>query len=140
MLIPYTNNFEKVVMGLLSYVTAYKNYETLLEEMDRIKTGSRSLYLWRDRKTENIIGLIGFDQNVKDQTLLIRYLSINPSFRNEGLSLQIFSALKEEFPTYSLTSAIETAGLIKKWAQRRQKQLELNEKHSSDGSGKLHEG
>lgn len=140
MLIPYTTNFEKVVMGLLSYVTEYKNYETLLEEMDRIKTGSRSLYLWRDQETENIIGLIGFDENNKDQALLIRYLSINPSFRNEGLSLQILSALKEEFPIYSLTSSIETAGLIKKWAQRRQKQLEQAQQSISDGLPSLNEG
>lgn len=120
MLVPYTNNFEKVVMGLLSYVSEFKKYDDLIEEMDRIKSGSRSLYLLRDNDTQNIIGLVGFDVDSQDQILLIRYLSINPSFRKEGLSLEILNELKVEFPVYSLTGSIETSGLIKKWAQKRQ--------------------
>lgn len=120
MLVPYTNNFEKVVMGLLSYVSEFKKYDNLIEEMDRIKSGSRSLYLLRDNDTQNIIGLVGFDVDSQDQILLIRYLSINPSFRKEGLSLEILNELKVEFPVYSLTGSIETSGLIKKWAQKRQ--------------------
>ena len=131
MLIPYTNNYEKVVMGLISYVNEYKNFESLLEEIERIKSGSRTLYLWRDPSSENIIGIIGFDQNDKDQTILIRYLSINPSFRNEGLSLCILTALKEEFPVYPLAGSIETSGLIKKWSQSRNQQNEARQKDSN---------
>lgn len=130
MLIPYTNKYEKVVMGLLSYVKGFKNFESILEEIDRIKTGNRSLYLWRESSTDNIIGIIGFDQNDKDQTILIRYLSINPSFRNEGISLRILTAIKEDFPVYSLTGSLETAGLIKKWSQNRNQQNEAREQDS----------
>ncbi|AMB99703.1 reductase [Aerococcus urinaehominis] len=117
MLIPYIAKYEKVVMGLLAYIDEFKDFENLTEEMDKIQKGARQLYLWRNEDSDNIIGIVGFDKKDEDQTLIIRYLSINPSFRNEGLTVDILSALKDEFPIFSLNGTLETSGIIKNWAQ-----------------------
>lgn len=119
MLIPFTSNYEKVVMGLLSYIEDYKAFEDLNAEMARINDRKRTVYLWKDEETTNVVGLIGFDLNEQDDTLVTRYISLNPSFRNEGLSYEILTALREEFPTYTITGSLDMAPLLNKWAKKK---------------------
>ena len=86
MLVPYIGRYEKIVMGLLSYIPEFKEFSELKEEMDKINQQERKIYLWKEADSDNIIGLVGFDQHDDTDTLVVRYLSINPSFREEGLT------------------------------------------------------
>ena len=58
MLIPYVAKYEKVVMGLLSYLAPYRALEDLTLEMKRIKSNQRQVYLWRDEETDNVIAIM----------------------------------------------------------------------------------
>ena len=124
MLVPYIGRYEKIVMGLLSYIPEFKEFSELKEEMDKINQQERKLYLWKEADSDNIIGLVGFDQHDDTDTLVVRYLSINPSFREEGLTYDLLTALKKEFPVYSLTGVISLSTILSKWTKRRQEELD----------------
>lgn len=124
MLVPYIGRYEKIVMGLLSYIPEFKEFSELKEEMDKINQQDRKIYLWKEADSDNIIGLVGFDQHDDTDTLVVRYLSINPSFREEGLTYDLLTALKKEFPVYSLTGVISLSTILSKWTKRRQEELD----------------
>ncbi|ALZ88097.1 GNAT family N-acetyltransferase [Aerococcus urinaeequi] len=124
MLVPYIGRYEKIVMGLLSYIPEFKEFSELKEEMDKINQQERKIYLWKEADSDNIIGLVGFDQHDDTDTLVVRYLSINPSFREEGLTYDLLTALKKEFPVYSLTGVISLSTILSKWTKRRQEELD----------------
>ena len=124
MLVPYIGRYEKIVMGLLSYIPEFKEFSELKEEMDKINQQERKIYLWKEADSDNIIGLVGFDQYDDTDTLVVRYLSINPSFREEGLTYDLLTALKKEFPVYSLTGVISLSTILSKWTKRRQEELD----------------
>jgi riboflavin biosynthesis RibT protein len=123
MLVPYIGKYEKVVMGLLSYIPEFKEFSELKAEMDRIHKQERKIYLWKDAESDNVIGLVGFDQHDDSDTIVVRYLSINPSFREEGRTYDILTALKKEYPVYTLTGVISLSSLLSKWAKHRQEQI-----------------
>jgi len=124
MLVPYIGRYEKIVMGLLSYIPEFKEFSELKEEMDKINQQERKIFLWKEANSDNIIGLVGFDQHDDTDTLVVRYLSINPSFREEGLTYDLLTALKKEFPVYSLTGVISLSTILSKWTKRRQEELD----------------
>ncbi|MGH2103842.1 GNAT family N-acetyltransferase [Aerococcus urinaeequi] len=124
MLVPYIGRYEKIVMGLLSYIPEFKEFSELKEEMDKINQEERKIYLWKEADSDNIIGLVGLDQYDDTDTLVVRYLSINPSFREEGLTYDLLTALKKEFPVYSLTGVISLSTILSKWTKRRQEELD----------------
>lgn len=131
MLVPYIGRYEKVVMGLLSYIPEFKEFSELKEEMNKIDQHERKIYLWKDADSDNIIGLVGFDQHDGTDTLVVRYLSINPSFREEGLTYDILTALKKEYPVYSLTGVISLSTILSKWTKRRQEESDNNQEHTT---------
>lgn len=124
MLVPYIGKYEKVVMGLLSYIPEFKEFSELTEEMAKIDHKERKIYLWKEANSDNVIGLVGFDQHDDSNTLVVRYLSINPSFREEGRTFDILTALKKEYPVYTLTGVIALSSLLSKWTKHRQEQKE----------------
>jgi riboflavin biosynthesis RibT protein len=69
---------------------------------------------------------VGFDQHDDTDTLVVRYLSINPSFREEGRTYDLLTALKKEFPVYTLTGVISLSPILSKWAKRRQEEADQN--------------
>ncbi|MDO4681044.1 MAG: reductase [Aerococcus sp.] len=121
MLIPYKANYDKIAMGLVSYIDKFKDISKLKKEMERIKTGKRHAYLWRDEETDNLVGLIAFDFGADDEVLIIRYLTINPSFRGESLSYAMLSALADEFPDCSISGSLALSELLDKWAVHEQR-------------------
>lgn len=117
MLISYNQNYEKIAMGLLSYIADFKTVDRLLDEMESyIHSEDKRLYLWKDKETENIVGIIGLEYN--DVVVLVRHLAINPSFRNEGIVYKTLDKLQSHFPDHAINGTLETAPLIAKWAQK----------------------
>ena len=55
MLVPYTRRYEKIVMGLLSYIPEFKEFSELTEEMDKINHEERKIYLWKETDFNCII-------------------------------------------------------------------------------------
>ena len=117
MLISYNQNYEKIAMGLLSYIADFKSVDRLQDEMESyIHSEDKRLFLWKDTETDNIVGVIGLEYN--DVVVLVRHVAINPSFRNEGISYRVLNKLQSYFPDHAINGTLETAPLIAKWAQK----------------------
>lgn len=91
MLIRYKKNYEKISMGLLSYVPSEKDIKLLLQTIRKYEDlEDWQLFLWKDG--EDIIGVIGIHME-NSQKATIEHLSVNPSFRAEGVGKRIIQSL-----------------------------------------------
>ncbi len=124
MLLDYKNNYEKITMGLLSFIPDFKDVTRLKFELDWYQQEeNRKLFLWRGEETQDMIAVIGVETG--DELILLRHISINPSFRNEGISYKILEALERQYPEQKIIGTLETAQLIVKWEQEKNKNLSL---------------
>ncbi len=114
MLIRYKKAFEKIAMGLLSFMPNEKDLKQLQQTMkDYEENENWQLFLWKE---EDVIGIVGVV--IDDETVKIQHLSVNPSHRHEGVgksmlkSLQEIYADKKLLPTKYITSFFEKCALL----------------------------
>lgn len=111
MLLRYKKTYEKIAMGLLSYMPGDKNAKKLQETIHQYETDdSWQLYLLK--KEDDIIGLIGVELGDEDYTLY--HISVNPSFRGEGVGQEMVAKLQALFPDKKCKSTEETDLFIRK--------------------------
>lgn len=112
MLIRYKKAFEKIAMGLLSFMPNEKDLKRLQQTMKEYEiTDDWQLFLWKD--DEDIIGLIGIFIK-DDRDIEIQHISVNPSHRHQGIGKSMVHALKELYPDKKLLATEETAGFCDK--------------------------
>ena len=115
MLLRYKKTYEKIAMGLLSYMPSEKSVKKLQETIQRYETDANwQLYLMK--KDEDFIGLIGIEINENDYTL--HHLSVNPSFRGEGIGKEMVSNLEILFPEKECISTEYTKSFLKKCTEK----------------------
>ncbi|OZI11963.1 hypothetical protein CEW92_08900 [Bacillaceae bacterium SAS-127] len=91
MLIRYKKSFEKIAMGLLSFMPQEKEIKKLQETIKSYEEKKHwQLYLWKD---EEVIGAIGTKE--KGDIVEIQHISVNPSYRKEGIGKKMVKELKE---------------------------------------------
>ena len=118
MLIQFNSDYEKISMGLLSFIEDFKDPARLQEEIERYKISEeRDLFLWQSEETGNLIGLIGIEK--ENDYILLRHISIDASFRNEGISYRMLEALNERYPNNNIVSTLETASIVSSWQRKR---------------------
>ncbi|MDF1507661.1 GNAT family N-acetyltransferase [Robertmurraya sp. DFI.2.37] len=111
MLIRYKKGFEKIAMGLLSFMPNEKDLKKLQNTMKQYEASDNwQLFLWKD---EDVIGLIGVSIT-DDVHVEIQHISVNPSHRHQGIGKSMVRALKNLFPDKELTANEETAKFIDK--------------------------
>jgi riboflavin biosynthesis RibT protein len=111
MLIRYKKAFEKIAMGLLSFMPNEKDLKKLQQTMKQYENSEEwQLFLWKE---EDIIGLIGVSL-IQDTHLEIQHISVNPSHRHQGVGKRMVRELKELFPDRVLLATAETAEFIDK--------------------------
>lgn len=116
MLVEYKSDYQKIAMGLLSFVPDLKDTQRLISEMEWYqKEGSRRLFLWRSQETNDLVAVIGIEE--EDAVVLMRHIAINPSYRNEKLSFKILDAVSEQFAPKKISGTLETVSLVTKWQQ-----------------------
>ncbi|ALV20988.1 N-acetyltransferase [Carnobacterium antarcticum] len=126
MLLDYKNDYEKITMGLLSFVPDLKEVTRLQSEMEWYQQEeNRKLYLWRGEETRDLIAVVGVE--IGEDLILLRHIAINPSFRNEGISYKIFEDLDNQFSQKKVIGTLETAPLVVKWEQEKAKKQDNNE-------------
>ncbi|AEN87736.1 Riboflavin biosynthesis protein ribT, acetyltransferase GNAT-family [Priestia megaterium WSH-002] len=83
MLIRYKRNYEKIAMGLLSFVPTEKDLKKLQQTMKEYEQNEHwQLYLWKQE--EDIIGIVGI--SMIDKSLIeVQHVSVNPSHRQQGI-------------------------------------------------------
>lgn len=118
MLIPYNEDYEKITMGLLSYIPYLKEPARLAEELSLYEAdSSRAIYLWKNAETSNLIAVVGIEQ--EEELILLRHIAIDPSFRNEGLVYVILDNLSDKVDGKSIVGTLETASIVSSWQKRK---------------------
>lgn len=111
MLIQYKKDYEKIAMGLLSYLPDFKNIENLKEEISlNQEDNDFVLFLYRN-KQNNIVGVLG--AQITADFIVVRYLSLAPGFREISYEKDIFDELKNEYPDKRITAVPEYTKLLK---------------------------
>ena len=108
LLVPYSATNKKIVMGLLSYIPEFKDFKRLQEEIEEIATNlSIKCWLFKESDSENFIG-----------SIVIKYLSVSPSFRGENITFQMLEDLAK-MEDKVLSGTIETSVILAKWNKHR---------------------
>ncbi|MFJ7975239.1 GNAT family N-acetyltransferase [Peribacillus sp. JNUCC 23] len=95
MLIKYKKAYEKFAMGLLSFMPEEKDIKKLQNTIKEYEINDNlQLYLW---KNEEIVGAIGIDLSLSD-VIIIKHISVNPSFRQQGIGKTMIKEIQELFP------------------------------------------
>lgn len=95
MLIKFKKQFEKIAMGLLSFMPDEKDVKVLQDTMHKYEMNENwHLYLWKQE--EEVVGAIGF--KIEDElSLVIQHISVNPSYRDIGIGKQMIDGIKAMF-------------------------------------------
>jgi riboflavin biosynthesis RibT protein len=91
MLFRYKKTYEKIAMGLLSFVPSEKDLKKLQQTIKQYEENDDwQLFLWKE---EDIIGIIGV--HIEGETAELHHISVNPSYRNQGVGRRMVQALKD---------------------------------------------
>jgi riboflavin biosynthesis RibT protein len=113
MLIRYKKTFEKIAMGLLSFMPSEKDLKKLQHTMKDYETDENlQLYLWKEE--EDIIGLLGVQNHNDSNSLEILHISVNPSYRFQGTGKKMVKALQEMYVDKVVTANENTAAFLEK--------------------------
>ncbi|MBP2240736.1 riboflavin biosynthesis RibT protein [Cytobacillus eiseniae] len=111
MLIRYKKTFEKIAMGLLSFMPNEKELKKLQQTMKQYENDEDlQLFLWK--AGEDIIGLLGV--SMYENTAIIQHISVNPSHRQQGIGKEMVKAFIELYPERTLTANEETESFLSK--------------------------
>ena len=100
MLYKYKNNYEKIVMGYLSYFDEFKILKNLLAEIKLYNESDiYTVYLYRSNPTVDFQGVVCVQ--VEAEFVVIRYVSINPSYDREKIIEKILKNLLAEIKLYN---------------------------------------
>ena len=111
MLIRYKKAFEKIAMGLLSFMPNEKDIKKLTETIQSYETDENwILYLWK--KNDEYIGIVGIV--LDHDTATIQHVSVVPSYRGEGVATEMLKQVVELGRYDNVQGTDETRGFIQK--------------------------
>lgn len=111
MLIKFKSSYEKIAMGLLAYMPDEKNVKKLQQTIKKYEDDDRwQLYLWKE--AEDIVGLVGVSL-LENETYQLNHISVNPSFREEGIGKKMITCLKEIYKGNVVPSVQTTLFFVK---------------------------
>lgn len=111
MLIRYKKTYEKIAMGLLSYMPGEQSVKALQETIYNYETIENwQLFLWKE--DEDFIGLLGVE--MAEDVYTLQDLSVNPSFRGEGIGQEMVKAIRDQYPDKKCRSTDVTDTFLKK--------------------------
>ncbi|WP_078576928.1 GNAT family N-acetyltransferase [Salipaludibacillus agaradhaerens] len=97
MLIPYKKEYEKIAMGLLSFMPGEKRVQDIQKTLDTYRSSTEwKLYLWK-HKDGSIIGVAGIEE--ANEHIYLHDITLNPSYRNEGVAKQMVDELEHLYKT-----------------------------------------
>lgn len=115
MLVRYRSDYEKIAMGLLSFVPELKDLNHLKNEMNWfVNDEEHEMYLWRS-DNEHFIGIVCFE--VGSNFVLIQRLSFTPTDRTGRNIFGLLSAVADLYPDKRILGTIETQPLITNWGK-----------------------
>ena len=119
MLLRYKKAFEKISMGLLSFMPQEKDVKRLLETIHQYEADPNwHLFLWK--KDEDFVGIIGVVVDEVKNEAVIQHISVSPSHRGEGIGREMINNLRTILNTVSILPSED----IKAFFERCQKEME----------------
>ena len=119
MLTHYRKNQRKIAMGLLSFHENLKDQQLLLKEIDTYEADERyQLYCYYDESSDNVQGVIGISQ-LDNNELMLHDISLNPSYRGEGISMLMMEELQALHPDQKIIGTPATSAFLAKWQEHR---------------------
>jgi riboflavin biosynthesis RibT protein len=111
MLIRYKKTFEKIAMGLLSFMPNEKDLKKLQQTIKQYESEPNwLLFLWKE--DEDIIGLLG--GVVESNGFVIHHISVNPSHRHQGIGTRMVKELMNLYPDKLVLSNEDTKAFLDK--------------------------
>lgn len=114
MLIRYKKAFEKIAMGLLSFMPNEKDIKKLTETIQSYENDDNwVLYLWK--KNDEYVGIVGLVTD--NHTATIQHVSVVPSYRGEGVAKEMLQEVAELGQYEQLRATDETCEFVSKCIQ-----------------------
>jgi riboflavin biosynthesis RibT protein len=105
MLIRYKRAYEKIAMGLLSFMPQEKELKQLLKTMKQYEESDDwKLFLWKEE--EDIIGIAGV-YFCDEESAQLTHICVNPSHRHLGIGQKIVEALQHTLKNQKVLVANE---------------------------------
>ncbi|MDX8046078.1 GNAT family N-acetyltransferase [Gracilibacillus sp. S3-1-1] len=114
MLIRFKKRFEKIAMGLLSFMPDEKEVTKLQDTIKEYETNEDwQLFLWKE--TEDVLGAIGVILDNETNIAVVQHITVNPSHRNLGIGKKMVNALKDYYGTsYKVIANKQTERFLEK--------------------------
>ncbi len=114
MLIRYKKAFEKIAMGLLSFMPNEKDIKKLTETIQSYENNDNwVLYLWK--KNEEYVGIVGLVTD--NDTATVQHVSVIPSYRGEGVAKEMLQEVAELGQYANVRATDETREFVQKCIQ-----------------------
>jgi riboflavin biosynthesis RibT protein len=118
MLIRYKKSFEKIAMGLLSFMPDEKDIRKLTHTIKEYETNPDwHLFLWKE---EDLLGAIGIRLEEDNRKVVIQHISVNPSFRSQGIGRKMIQAIIQQYgDQYVVCGNENTEGFVQKCSENK---------------------
>lgn len=114
MLIRYKKAFEKIAMGLLSFMPNEKDIKKLTETIQSYENDDNwVLYLWK--KNDEYVGIVGLVTD--NNTATIQHVSVVPSYRGEGVAKEMLQEVADLGQYENVRATDETREFVQKCIQ-----------------------
>ncbi|HJA24106.1 reductase [Limosilactobacillus coleohominis] len=118
MLVNYRKDYQKIVMGLLSFIPDLDEYDRLDEEIEWGTEPPRRIVLWKNTKIDQFGGVAIIESGA--DYILIRRMSFTPSERS-GRNMYLFlSAIAEQESDKRVIGTLKTQSLVTNWRHSNQ--------------------
>jgi len=116
MLIRYKKAFEKIAMGLLSFMPNEKDIKKLTETIQSYENDDNwVLYLWK--KDDEYVGIVGLVTDEHNHTATIQHVSVIPSYRGEGVAKEMLQEVADLGQYEQVRATDETREFVQKCIQ-----------------------
>lgn len=113
MLTVYRKDYEKIVMGILSFAPHLHDVERVREEMKWSLQNGQQIFLWQSEDEDHYTGVAIVEEG--DNYALIRWLSFTPSERSGRNVYGMLTEIAQRFPQKRIMGTLNTQPLITNW-------------------------
>lgn len=119
MFIRYKKNYEKIAMGLLSFMPEGKDIKKLQQTIKEYETNPDwHLFLWKE---DDVLGAIGV-RIENDINAVVQHITVNPSHRNSGIGKKMVEEVQNMFGNkYAVCADELTQQFLNKCTEETQK-------------------
>ncbi|MCO6541335.1 MAG: N-acetyltransferase [Lactobacillus sp.] len=115
MLVKYSDNYQKIVMGFMSYIPELKDLDHLKMELRLYTTDDKHQLLLYKNGSGNFSGIIALE--IQQQIVMVRYISLSPSERSTNNIFQVLDEVQKYYQQATIMGSIEITPLILAWKQ-----------------------